>query len=199
MSRDTNTKAQVLSDVCSLLGADQKLEASALLQERYPYSKASNAGRKWTTVEALRVFARDGFIDRYSGLRLLFPGTLRIISLDMPNEFPYQSHGKTDECHFGFWELFPTIDHVDPVSRNGLDDANNWVTTTMAKNCSKANFTLDELGWKLLPISKDSNWDGLMSWFSNEVARRPGLLANAYVRKWDKAIKTLGTVQGSKE
>jgi hypothetical protein len=193
------TKSQVLSNVCSLLELDNKHEASTLLQERYPYSKENNAGRKCTTVEALRVFVRDGFIDRYSGTRLIFPGTLRIISLDLPDEFPYHAHGKTDECHFGFWELFPTIDHKNPVSRSGGDDQKNWVTTSMSKNGSKANFTIDELGWTLFPISRDSNWDGLMSWFSAEVRRRPELLHNDYVKKWNRAIVCMGPVQDTED
>jgi hypothetical protein len=35
----------------------------------------------------MAVFARDGFVDRYSGERLVFPGTLRLLAKLLPNEF----------------------------------------------------------------------------------------------------------------
>jgi hypothetical protein len=76
----------------------------------------------------LAVFRRDGFIDRYSGVRLVCPATLRLISKRLPEQFPFHRNGRFDVCHFGFWELFPTIDHYVPVARGGADDESNWIT-----------------------------------------------------------------------
>jgi HNH endonuclease len=130
-------------------------------------------------------------VDRYSGLRLVFPGSLRILSLRLPNAFPYHKNGKTDECHFAFWELFPTIDHVIPVSRGGKDDETNWVTTSMAKNAAKANFTMEEIDWKLLPRGDVKEWDGQLAWFLAEVERDPALLDVPYIRDWKWAVDAL--------
>jgi HNH endonuclease len=96
---------------------------------------------------------------------------LRLLSLLLPNEFPFQSNWKFDACHFAFWELFPTIDHVVPVSRGGSDREDNLVTTSMMLNAAKANFTLEQLGWTL---HHDVNrWDGLTSWFMRQTALEP--------------------------
>ncbi|MFZ1427770.1 MAG: hypothetical protein WAS21_13460 [Geminicoccaceae bacterium] len=48
------------------------------------------------------MFTRDGFVDRYSGERLVFPGTLRLLAKLLPNEFPFHSNWRTDACHFAF-------------------------------------------------------------------------------------------------
>lgn len=138
----------------------------------------------------MRVFLRDGFVDRYSSERLVFPGTLRVLSLICPEEFPYHKNGKTDVCHMVWWELFPSIDHVVPVTRGGTDDDSNWVTTSMLRNGVKALWTLEELGWELHPSGKLKEWDGLTRWFCSfmksdehpEVDR--GL---PYLREWYRA------------
>ena len=107
---------------------------------------------------------------------MVFPGTLRILSFRMPDAFPFHKNWKTDECHFAYWELFPTIDHLVPVARDGTNNQNNLVTTSMVRNVAKANFTIEEIGWKLLPSGDVKIWDGQMSWFGSEVAKDPMLL-----------------------
>jgi hypothetical protein len=78
-------------------------------------------------------------VDRYSGLPLVFPGVLRLLSRLLPQEFPFHPNWKMAETHPAYWELFPTIDHVLPVSRGGVDSDVNWVTTSMLRNAAKAN------------------------------------------------------------
>ena len=102
-----------------------------------------------SALQCMQVFARDGFIDRHSGRRLIFPGTLRLVSMLFPETFPFQTNWKADACHFAFYELFPTIDHLIPVSRGGADSDNNRVSTSMVRNAAKANFTIQELGWRM--------------------------------------------------
>jgi hypothetical protein len=46
------------------------------------------------------------------------------------------------ETHIIYWALFPTIDHVVPVAREGPDEDKNWVTTSMLRNAAKSNWTL---------------------------------------------------------
>jgi hypothetical protein len=138
----------------------------------------------------MEAFVRDGFIDRYSGRRLVFPGALRLLSLLLPQEFPFHSNWKTDACHFAFWELFPVIDHVVPVSRGGLDREDNWVSTSMLLNAAKANFTLEELGWTLHPPGDADRWDGLTGWFTRQSDQMPELRSNVYLRRWRTAAET---------
>jgi hypothetical protein len=107
-------------------------------------------------------FHQDGFIDCYSGQRLIFPGTLRLLSLCLPEEFPFHSNWKMDRTHPAFWELFPTIDHIVPIARGGEDAETNWVTTSQLQNSAKANWTLKELRWTLVPAGSVEEWDGLI-------------------------------------
>jgi hypothetical protein len=197
MSNKRSNKAEVLAEVCFRLSLDERDHAIQILRENYPFNPFSNSGRNWTPLEALGIFFRDGFRDRYTGLPLIFPGTLRIISLHLPTDFPFHRNWKTDQCHLAYWELIPTLDHVVPVSRGGADDKTNWVTTSMVKNASKANFTLEELHWLLLPEENDSSWDGLTGWFSEEIRRKPDLLNDAYVARWNRALQAFHTFRVS--
>jgi hypothetical protein len=172
--------ADVLASVCSSVADGALDQAAAILTEGYPFTPLSNAGRRYTATESMRVFARDGFIDRYTGQRLIFPGTLRLLSQLLPEQFPFHNNWKTDLCHFGYYELFPTIDHLEPVSRGGADSVDNWVSTSMLKNAAKANFTLEELGWSLHPPGDLAQWDGLTNWFIRQLAKNAGLAQSAY-------------------
>lgn len=143
----------ILARVCATVEDGEAEAARAILVREYPFEPLGNVGRRYSAEASMRVFVRDGFIDRYSGRRLVFPGTLRLLSKLYPVEFPFHANWKTDACHFAFYELFPTIDHVRPVSRGGPDAEANWVSTSMVRNAAKANFTLEELGWSLRPAT----------------------------------------------
>ena len=80
--------------------------------------------------------------------------------------------------HPAFWELFPTIDHEVPVSRGGLDEQSNWVTNSQLMNAAKANWSLDQLGWKLLNPAPSDAWDGLTRWCLEFVHSREELMRN---------------------
>ena len=56
MSDRTKSKADVLSEVCSNLAWGKFDDASHILREQYPFAKVGNAGRKWTSIQALRIF-----------------------------------------------------------------------------------------------------------------------------------------------
>jgi hypothetical protein len=158
-------KAAVLSDVCTALSADRPDDAADILRNRYASTPLTNVGRRYSVRQMLAVFVRDGFIDRYSGARLVCPATLRLISKRLPEAFPFHRNWRIDACHFGYWELCPTVDHILPVSRGGTDDESNWITTSMVRNAAKAAFTLDELGWSLHAPGKTDDWNGLLGWF----------------------------------
>ena len=86
--------------------------------------------------------------------------------------------------------VFPTLDHIVPVSRGGPDNSGNWVTTSMLRNAAKANFKLDELGWILHPTGDLQQWDGLTNWFLDWTARDPDVLVDGYLRRWHNAARS---------
>ncbi|WP_196590625.1 HNH endonuclease domain-containing protein [Pectinatus frisingensis] len=137
----------------------------------------------------LQIFVRDGFIDRYTGNKLIFPGTLRILSELMPQEFPYHLNWKMDACHIAWWQLSPTIDHILPIARGGNNEPDNLVCTSMLKNKTKDNFLLDELGWNLFPAGDFEKWDGLINWFIKYVENNRSILNCNYIANWYKPVK----------
>ncbi|MBM7416254.1 MULTISPECIES: HNH endonuclease [Nocardiaceae] len=187
-------KADVLARACVALSAGDVGAAKKIIFSDYPLVIGTAAQREYTLTEKLRIFFRDGFLDRYSGDRLIHPGALRILSMLLPNEFPAHPNGKMTETHFAQWELFPAIDHVDPVTRGGVDDASNWVTTSMLRNSAKAHWTLRELGWTLHPAGDAEHWDGLSGWFTQYLADHTDLaFSSDYLRKWLRATRTVQT------
>jgi hypothetical protein len=186
--------AVVLTEVCSALTNGQVDVAAAILDAKYPYTPLATVSRQFSPHQCMRIFWRDGFVDRYSGNRLVFPGTLRLLSVMLPEHFPYHKNWKMDSCHIGFWELFPTIDHIVPVSRGGADLDENWVTTSMLRNSAKSGFLLEELGWALCPPGHPEHWDGLTAWFLDEVTKNRPLLQDPYLRRWSRAAWAM-TVQ----
>jgi hypothetical protein len=116
----------------------------------------------------------------------VFPGTLRLLSRLLPNKFPFHTNWKTDSCHFAYYELFPTIDHLVPVSRGGLDTFENWITTSMLRNSAKANFTLEELSWTLHPEGSLDAWDGLTRWFL-QWPESGYITGDPYIQRWRAA------------
>lgn len=158
--------------------------ARKIIAEEYPFRKIVVSGRNYTDKEKMDQFKEDGFIDRYSGDRLVNPGLLKVISNCMPDIFPYQAHWKMDECHIAFWELFPTIDHICPVALGGADEKKNWATTSMLHNSIKSNWTLEQLQWKLYEPGDYTKWDGLTSLFATIVNAYPDLQDDLYIRRW---------------
>jgi len=54
----------------------------------------------------------------------------------------------------------------------------------MLKNAAKANFTIEELGWRLQPIGNLEAWDGLTVWFLRQYRERQESHAIGYLRRW---------------
>ena len=183
-----SSKADILARACAALSSDNPVLAGQVLRTEYPFETTTKAARRYTERQSLRVFYRDGFIDRYSGTRLVHPGVLRLLSIVLPDEFPAHPNWDMNKSHFGFWELFPSIDHLVPVARGGADDATNWVTTSMLRNSAKYQWTLEELGWPLLPAGDISIWDGLATWYTDYLTQRPEVRADQpYLRRWSSA------------
>ncbi len=181
-------KSAIIHNVCEALLVNDTETARQIVQHDYPFVKPSAVSRTYTKVESARIFVRDGFTDRYSGQRLVFPPVLRLLSRALPVEFPYHPNWKMDACHLAYWELVPTIDHIVPIARGGADEPANWVTTSMLRNSAKSNWTLDELGWELLPCGDFTQWDGVVKWFVAYIEQNRTLLKETYVKEWHAAI-----------
>ena len=182
-----NNNSTIIEMICGAVAAEDTGRASAIARERYPFVYTPTVSRTCTPFQAMRVFLRDGFVDRYSGTRLVFPGVLRLLSRVLPAEFPSHPNGKMTETHMAFWELLPSIDHVVPIARGGPDIEENMVTTSMLQNSAKSNWTLEELGWTFHPPGKLHDWDGLTDWFIRYVALHCEHLADPYMARWHGA------------
>ena len=183
-------KSSIISSIVSLLLDDNEASAKAIINQEYPHTRVEIDKRTYTMAQKMNQFLRDGFIDRYSGQKLLNPGILKIISHYFPDDFPYHPHWKMTETHIAYWELTPTIDHIYPIAKGGEDDESNWVTTSMKNNSIKSNYTLDELQWKLYPRGEIVEWDGLTSVFLKLVEKDKELLEDHYIRSWYNVSKT---------
>jgi len=177
----------VIESACDAIGAGKITDAKNIVVNDYPFTRLQNAERKYSEKQKSRIFLRDGFIDRYSGGRMIFPPVLRLLSLLMPEEFPFHKNWKMSECHIGYWQLLPTIDHIIPVSRGGKDEESNMVCTSQLRNSAKANWLLEELGWETHEPGSLNEWDGLLTWFMAYAKSAPDILENGYIRLWHKA------------
>ncbi len=196
MSED---RSHTVSAICDALMENDRAMASGIARRDYPFTPIHAAKRRYTELQSLKVFVRDGFIDRYSGSRLVFPATLRLLSKLLPEDFPAHPNWKMSESHIAYWELFPTVDHVTPIARGGADTEKNWVTASMLRNSAKSNWTMEELGWRLFPRGDVRLWDGLMFWFLRYVESYPSLLQDSYLRRWHRvALSVAGNSDGIK-
>ena len=185
-------KAAVFEKISTFILNGDKESAKKTIIKEYPFISIKHAKRSYSVEEKLEQFLKDGFIDRYSGERLINPGIFKILSDYYPEEFPYHPHGKTTEAHIAYWEMFPTIDHIIAIAKGGTDDKSNWVTTSMLRNGAKSHWTLAQLHWKLCEPGNLSEWDGLTGKFIEIVERdAQKLLQDTYIKRWYDASKKL--------
>ena len=89
-----HSKPQTIKAICdSLLGGDPQAAAD-IARNGYPFAPAHSTGRVYTETECTAIFVRDGFIDRYSGTQLIFPGAIRLLSRLLPAEFRFIPTGR---------------------------------------------------------------------------------------------------------
>ncbi|WP_256816033.1 HNH endonuclease [Cytobacillus sp. Bac17] len=188
-------RASILSRVCESIDSGDKSAGAEIINYHYPFEKIEYVKRTYTKADMLTIFLRDHFIDRYSGERMIFPPVLRLLSEIYPSEFPFHPNWRFSECHPAYWDLFPTIDHIVPVTRGGTNNIENLVTTSMKRNSAKSNFTLEELDWKLYTPSINENWDGKLSWFIKMIAEHPAFLNNRNLKEWFVATRNVLSIR----
>lgn len=188
-------KTNLLKELCQLLILDKRDEAISFANKYLPFTVSKNIGIKeyeklitispdFTVFEdtkqnnekspgvrgysqhtILEVFRRDGFIDRYAGIKLVHPGLLILLQFELPEIFRYHGGWKLGECHIVFWELYPTVDHIVPITKGGSDEMYNLLTISMIGNTKKGNTPLSVLKWKIHPAGNLNEWDGLTKEF----------------------------------
>lgn len=182
-------KIDTIIEATSLIAVGDVASAEQKIKEGYPFVPVQKDGRNYTTKQMVEQFYRDGFIDRYSGGKLLNPGMLRVMSEKMPEVFPFQAHWKTDECHMAYWDYQPTVDHIYPIALGGKDESENWASTSMVNNLAKSNFTLEQLHWTLKSAGDIKDWDGLSGQFIKIVGQDASLLKVKKIKDWYIATK----------
>lgn len=186
---DTVKKIEAIELAAIRLLQRDVTEAKIVIEKEYPFHNLTAQSRNYTDKDKMEQFIRDGFIDRYSGHKLVNPGILKVLSYYMPVVFPYHAHWKMEECHNAYWEFIPTVDHIYPVALGGVDSKENWATTSMLHNSIKSNWTLNQLNWKLYDAGKYSDYDGLTELFIKLVEADNELMKDAYIKKWYKLSK----------
>jgi 5-methylcytosine-specific restriction endonuclease McrA len=181
-----------VTDLASIIARACAGDTARILRDELPIEPLEpRKSAKISDRLRMKVFLRDGFIDRYSGERLIFPGVLLLLSEWYPAELPYHQNWKLGACHPAYYSLYPTVDHIKPRSDRGADDIDNLVTTSQRNNTAKLARPLAGLGWTLRPSGDLAEWDGLLSWFAEQHAR-PGFSCSPTIEKWWRAVPCTG-------
>ena len=184
-------KGDIISSIVEMLMDNNKSSAKSIIINEYPHKTYDVEKRTYTITQKMEQFISDGFIDRYTGKKLLNPGILKVLSVYFPDDFPFHPHWKMTETHMAYWELVPTIDHIYPIAKGGHDDKTNRVTTSMKNNSIKSNYTIEEIRWTLYPQGNIKDWDGLSKSFIDLVDKNKELLKDNYIKLWYNISKKL--------
>ena len=208
-------KVDVMADSIARLYDGDDAGARAILNDEYPFDPRvrspcklpkprdlpklpeSDSSKTYEHLPSrvLNIAVRDGFIDRYSGKKLIYPAAMRAMSALMPKEFPYHPRGDLDVAHIAWLELFPSLDHVIPITRNGDDTDDNIVLCSMTNNTTKRNRTLCELGWEKRACGNMNEWDGLLKVAAALIEQHPELKKVSYIKRWhNPALKLFPTL-----
>ena len=114
--------------------------------------------------KAARILQRDHFCCRYCGRKTIPTPIMALLGSMYPGSFPFHPNWKGGVTHPAVITRSSIIDHVDPGAWGGdWNSDDNLVTACWPCNASKADLSLDQLGWPPpLPIA-DTDWDGLSS------------------------------------
>jgi hypothetical protein len=80
-------KTEVISAACAALSDGGTAQAVSMLTLHYPFAPQPVSKRRYGPIESTRVFIRDGFIDRYSGERLIYPPVFVYSPRSCPKRF----------------------------------------------------------------------------------------------------------------
>ena len=78
------SKCDVITLACEALSKGQLEESKEIIKVRYRFDMVETKKWNFSKTKLLQVFIRDGFIDRYSGEKLIPTGALSVLSELMP-------------------------------------------------------------------------------------------------------------------
>ena len=67
-------KVQALEKAVQEILSGKMESAKDVIKTEYPFKRLASTERKYTDKQKMEQFVRDGFIDRYSGQKLMNPG-----------------------------------------------------------------------------------------------------------------------------
>lgn len=65
--------ADIIADVCAAIAIAASGEAENILRDNYPFAPFKKKKSSFSRKQKMQIFLRDGFVDGYSGERLIFP------------------------------------------------------------------------------------------------------------------------------
>lgn len=141
------------------------LEAGAAALEPIAYPPQTIARRPGVPLAtAARLFKRDHFCCRYCSGTMIPTPIMALLGVLYPQSFPFHRNWKGGVTHPAVITRSPVIDHVNPGAWGGDWNADdNLVTACWPCNASKADFSLEQLGWPPLAEPVETEWDGLTS------------------------------------
>lgn len=184
-----NSKADVLIYACLALEAGSVDAAKKIIETGFPFSQyIKDEDKPLSEAKQLKIFQRDGFIDRFTGQKVFLPPVLPILSSALPDVFPNNPHWDRDKTHQAHEMFNATVKKIIP---NRPADEFNLVTTSSKNRLYKSNATIENLGWKILSLEEiaDIRWDGMTGWFINYVDEHRELLDAPLTARWYKAVK----------
>ncbi|MEA2202494.1 MAG: hypothetical protein QOI89_3116 [Solirubrobacteraceae bacterium] len=109
-----------------------------------------------------RVFKRDHFMCRYCGGKTILTPVMELLARLYPDIFPFESDAwRGGVTHPAFAARSPMVDHIVPGRLGGDWTAiDNLATACNPCNAIKADFTLEQLGWRQRPVPA-TDWAGL--------------------------------------
>ncbi len=137
-----------------------------------------------TPIDIERIFQRDKFQCRYSGVKLLSLEAINVLKDIYFEEFPFPSYnGNYLITHIDVWTFYPQVDHLTPLKSPLNSEINlpkNLATVSNTINIMfKGSIPFETLGVDLVPlINLDQSWDGL-----NGLSRQITLNQNALYQK----------------
>ena len=186
-------KHLVIQEACVALANGNLEKAKQIIKEKYPFEPTPKGETHWPMAKPIKegvnydrnkskreevadrkkmeIWLRDGFTDRYTGQRLVYPRVLEILTEEMPKEFPVCGNWIMESTHIAYYDLSASVDHVEPIARGGDNELNNLITTSFCNNKTKSEFLLNEIGEQLLPPGDLKEWDGLFSWYGEYLNR----------------------------
>ena len=181
-----NFQSDIIIKACAAVEKGKIEKAKEIISTNYPYSNFKNNLPETTVSRNLKVFMRDGFIDRYTGEKVILPVALSLLSFIIPDVFPLQKNWKYEGTHQAFYTIRAAVDKVNPADDYDKD-LSTLVTTSYSNKIAKSNANLSDIGWKLLSLEEieKKRWDGLSGWFMKYLEEHPKFInRDPKIKEW---------------